>query len=132
MRSATLSPPRPRPAVAAGSRPRGRVGWPALGLAVVAAVAAAGFVIYPTFPNYDSYYSLVWGRELLHGTTPSVAAYRAPTEHPLALAFGALVSLAGSGADRILIAATLASFLGLTAALYRLGRASFGSLVGVV
>ena len=40
-------------------------------------------------PNYDSYYSLLWGRELLHGIKPSFDGYRTPTEHPLAVAFGA-------------------------------------------
>ena len=41
------------------------------------------------------YYSLLWGRELLHGARrPSTATAR-PTEHPLAIVFGALLSLLG-------------------------------------
>ena len=56
--------------------------------------AASAFLVYPTFPNYDSYYSLLWGREVLDGELPSFDAYRAPTQHPLAIAFGALLSLA--------------------------------------
>ena len=35
----------------------------AFGLLCVA--AAIGFFVYPTYPNYDSYYSLLWGREVL-------------------------------------------------------------------
>ena len=66
-------------------------------------------------PNYDSYYSLLWGREVLHGTLPSFDAYRAPTEHPLAIAFGALLSLVGDGADRVMVGATFASFVVLAA-----------------
>src|ERR671925_960486 len=54
---------------------------------------AIGILVYPTYPNYDSYYSLLWGREALHGTLPSFQAYNAPTEHPLAIAFGALLAL---------------------------------------
>jgi len=90
-----------------------------------------GFVVYPTYPNYDSYYSLLWGRELLHGVKPSFDGYRTPTEHPLAVAFGALLSLMGDPADRVMVGATLGSFVVLAAGLYRLGRASFGTLVGL-
>ena len=65
-----------------------------LALAGLIIGTTVGFFVRPTFPNYDSYYSLLWGREVLHGTLPSFDAYRAPTEHPLAIAFGALLSLA--------------------------------------
>ena len=37
-----------------------------VGAVVVCLCAAAGFFLYPTYPNYDSVYSLIWGRELLH------------------------------------------------------------------
>jgi hypothetical protein len=90
-----------------------------------------GFIVYPTYPNYDSYYSLIWGREVLHGVKPSFDGYRTPTEHPLAVAFGALLSIVGDPADRIMVGATLGSFVVLAAGLYRLGRASFGTLVGL-
>lgn len=92
----------------------------------------AGFFVYPTFPNYDSYYSLLWGREVLDGISPSFDAYRAPTEHPLAIAFGALLSLLGDDADRLMVGATLGSFVVLAAGMYRLARASFGTFVGLV
>jgi hypothetical protein len=91
----------------------------------------AGFLAYPTYPNYDSYYSLLWGREVLHGIKPSFDGYRTPTEHPLAVAFGALLSLAGDPADRIMVGATFGSLIVLAAGVYRLGRASFGTLVGL-
>jgi hypothetical protein len=113
------------------TRVRGGGRWTILGLLGVALAAVLGFALYPTFPNYDSYYSLVWGRELLHGTTPSFEAYRAPTEHPLAIGFGAVLSLLGDGADRVLVAATMASFVALVAGLHRLAAASFSALVGV-
>ena len=71
--------------------------WPALALLAVALASLAGFLAYPTYPNYDSYYSLVWGRELVHGHLPTFEAYRAPTQHPLAVVFGALASLLGGG-----------------------------------
>jgi hypothetical protein len=108
------------------------VPWPALALAGLALGTLVGFFVRPTFPNYDSYYSLLWGREVLHGTLPSFDAYRAPTEHPLAIAFGAALSLVGDDADRIMVGATFASFVVLAAGMYRLARASFGTLVGLI
>src|SRR4051794_18780567 len=131
MASATL--PRPRPGQPeAPDRRRRPVPWPALALAALALGTLVGFVVRPTFPNYDSYYSLLWGREVLHGTLPSFDAYRAPTEHPLAIAFGAVLSLVGDDADRIMVGATFASFVILAAGMYRLARASFTTVVGLI
>lgn len=105
---------------------------PAVALAGLALLAVAGFFVYPTLPNYDSYYSLLWGRELLEGQKPSFDAYRAPTQHPLAVFFGAGLSLLGDGADRLMVGASLASFVVLAAGLYRLGRIAFTPAVGLV
>jgi hypothetical protein len=131
MATATLTRPRPgqHEAPARGRRP---VSWPALALAGLTIATAVGFFVRPTFPNYDSYYSLLWGREVLHGTLPSFDAYRAPTEHPLAIAFGAALSLVGDDADRIMVGATFVSFILLAAGMYRLGRASFTWVVGLI
>src|SRR5204863_8456950 len=116
----------------APARRRRSVAWPALALAGLIIGTAVGFVVRPTFPNYDSYYSLLWGREVLHGIKPSFDAYRAPTEHPLAIAFGAVLSLVGDDADRIMVGATFASFVLLAAGMFRLARASFTSVVVLV
>ena len=121
MASATITRPAPGPDPAAGRRSRRR-SWPVLALVALALGTLVGFLVYPTYPNYDSYYSLLWGRELLHGVKPSFDGYRTPTEHPLAVAFGALLSLVGDPADRIMVGATLASFVVLAAGLYRLAR----------
>jgi hypothetical protein len=131
MASATLTRPGPGHDEAPARRRRATP-WPALALAALALGTLVGFLVRPTFPNYDSYYSLLWGREVLHGTLPSFDAYRAPTEHPLAIAFGALLALVGDDADRILVGATLASFVVLAAGLYRLARASFTTVVGLI
>ncbi|HEY7619706.1 MAG TPA: hypothetical protein VH834_08040 [Solirubrobacteraceae bacterium] len=130
MASATITRPAPGPDPATGRTPR-RWSWPLLLLGALVLGTVIGFIVYPTYPNYDSYYSLIWGRELLHGVKPSFDGYRTPTEHPLAVAFGALLSIVGDPADRIMVGATLGSFVVLAAGLYRLGRASFGTLVGV-
>ena len=91
-----------------------------------------GFFVYPTYPNYDSYYSLLWGREILDGTLPSYDAYRAPTPHPLAIAVGTLLSPLGHGAERIWILLCVASFVALVAGVYRLGRIAFTPVVGAI
>ncbi len=75
----------------------------ALALAGLALVALVVWALVPTYPSYDGYYHLVWGRELLDGQKPSFEAYQAPTEHPLYLALAAaLGGIVGSGADRAL------------------------------
>jgi hypothetical protein len=130
MASATITRPAPGPDPAAGRRSR-LWSWPVLALIVLALGTVIGFLVYPTYPNYDSYYSLLWGRELLHGVKPSFDGYRTPTEHPLAVVFGMVLSIVGDPADRIMVGATLASFVVLAAGLYRLAAASFGTLVGL-
>jgi len=105
--------------------------WPGIALAVLAIATFVGFLVYPTYPNYDSYYSLLWGRELLHGHKPSFDVYRTPTEHPMAVAFGALLSLLGRGGDRVMVFCTEASFVVLCAGLYRVARLAFTPLVGL-
>ena len=102
----------------------------ALGLLVV--LTFVWFLVYPTYPNYDSYYSLLWGRELLDLETPSFDTYYAPTQHPLAVVFGAFLSLFGRGADRIMVFCTLVSFVLLAAGMYRFARLLFTPAVGLV
>src|SRR4051794_14920071 len=74
-----------------------------------------GFLVYPTYPNYDSYYSLLWGRRVLALHPPPFEGFRAPPEPPLAIVAGAVLSLLGDGGDRVFVAAILASYLGLVA-----------------
>jgi len=103
-----------------------------IGVAVLLLAAVVGFLIYPTYPNYDSYYSLLWGRELLSFDQLSFEAYRAPTEHPLAIAFGALLVPLGDVADRVMVAFTVLSFIVLVAGIYTLAKTAFTPLVGFV
>src|SRR4051812_22694239 len=93
---------------------------------------AIGFFVFPTYPVYDSYYSLLWGRDLLHLHLPVFEGFRYPTEHPLAIAAGGVLSIFGHGADRMWVALMLASFLALVAGVYRLGRLAATPLVGAV
>src|SRR3954454_15167075 len=93
---------------------------------------AVGFFVFPTYPVYDSYYSLLWGRDLLHGTMPVFDGFRYPTEHPLGIAAGAVLSVFGHVGDRMWVALMLASFLALVAGVYRLGRLAGTPLIGAV
>ena len=63
---------------------------------------------------------------------PNFEGFRVPTEHPLAIAAGAVLSLFGEAGDRLFIALILASFLWLVWGVYRLGRVAFTPLVGGV
>ncbi len=97
-----------------------------LALAALTLAAVLGWALLPTYPDYDAYHHLVWGRDLLHGRLPGFETFAAPTEHPLYLALGALLSLAGDGADRLLVLVTILSLVALTAGAYVLGRELFG------
>ena len=99
----------------------------------VAAVAALLLLLFPVgFPNYDTIYSLLWGRELSEGLSPDRGAALPPTPHPLSELFGLLTSPLGEGAiDLTMVIAYLS--LGLTGYLvYRLGSLWFDRPIGAV
>ena len=100
-------------------------------LAALTLAALVAFLLVPTYPNYDAYYHLVWGRELLDGLKPSFEAYQAPTQHPLYVALAALLSLFGDSADRLLVLVAVLSLISLVWAVFRLGEAVFGRWPGV-
>ena len=133
MQSATLTRPRHVAAPSAPADEHRRAGrWAWAGFAVLCLGALAGFLLYPTYPNYDSFYSMLWGREVLAGDLPVYETYRAPTPHPMATAVGALIAPLGHGAERVWIALCVVSFVALVAGVYRLGREAFTPLVGLV
>jgi hypothetical protein len=106
--------------------------WARLGFAALCAGALIGYLALPTYPTYDSFYALLWGRDLLHLHLPDFSIYRAPTEHPLAIAFGMLCSIVGQGGARLMVLGSIVSFVLAVAGMYRLGRLCFGPLVGLV
>lgn len=135
MQGATLTRPgtrRPGPARLTRLRTVSASTWARLGFAVLCVGALVGYLAIPTYPTYDSYYALIWGRDALHLHLPVFQVYRAPTEHPLAIAFGVLASMFGQAGDRVMILGSIASFVALVAGLYRLGRLTFGPLVGAI
>ncbi len=106
--------------------------WAKIGFAVLCAGALFGYFAYPTYPTYDSFYALLWGRDLLHLHLPDFRVYRGPTEHPLAIAFGMVCSVFGQGGARLMVLGSIASFVAVVAGMYRLGRLCFGPVVGLV
>ena len=132
MESATPTRVRPGPMSPAALR-AGVLSSPArIAFAVMCVAALIGFLAFPTYPTYDSFYALLWGRDLLHGHLPDLQVYRGPTEHPLAIAFGALCSIFGQGGARLMVLGSIASFVAAVAGIYRVGRLAFGPLVGAV
>ncbi len=99
--------------------------------AALAFAALALWALVPTYPDYDAYQHLVWGRDVMHGLAPGFETFAAPTQHPLYLGLAALLSLAGQDADRLLVLVTILSLAALTAGTYRLARGLFGFWPGV-
>jgi hypothetical protein len=102
-------------------------------IAWVAAVTATLLVVFPVgFPNYDTIYALVWGRELAHGVSPDYGAALPPTPHPLADLLGLVTTPLGDGAiDVTMVIAYLS--LGLVGYLvYRLGALWFDRPIGAI
>ncbi|HWM53812.1 MAG TPA: hypothetical protein VNO20_00235 [Solirubrobacterales bacterium] len=102
-------------------------------LAWVAAVAIVLLLLFPLgFPNYDTIYSLLWGRELAEGLSPDRGATLPPTPHPLAELFGLVASPLGDGAIDLTMVVAYVS-LGLVGYLvYRLGSLWFDRPIGAV
>jgi hypothetical protein len=99
----------------------------------VAAVSALLLALFPLgFPNYDTIYSLLWGRELAEGLSPDRGATLPPTPHPLTELWGMVASPLGDGAiDLTMIGAYVS--LGLVGYLvYRLGSLWFNRPIGAV
>jgi hypothetical protein len=98
-------------------------------LIALAVLAVVGHV----FPNYDSFYALVWGRDLTHGRAPDYSAPFAPAAHPLVNAVAAGANLLGTSAAVDLMRATGPLALGaLCVGLYRLGEALYAWPVGLL
>ncbi len=129
--SATLSKPRQDSTPLRRLRAIDAATWAKVGFAVLCAGALVGYFAYPTYPTYDSFYALLWGRDLLHLHLPDFRVYRGPTEHPLAIAFGTVCSIFGQGGARLMVLGSIASFVAVVAGMYRLGRLCFGPIVGL-
>jgi len=91
--------------------------------------------------NYDTLYTLVWGRDLAHGMLPDLEVAIAPTPHPLAtlgaIALSPLSSLELAGLHGDLSAAFVVGVSYVSLALlgwvvFALGRAWFNTAAGLL
>lgn len=102
-------------------------------VAWVAGVSAVLLVLFPVgFPNYDTIYALVWGREISEWTRPDMAAALAPTPHPLTELIGAVTAPLGDGAITVTMVIAYASLGLIGFFVYRLGAIWFDRWVGGV
>jgi hypothetical protein len=99
----------------------------------VAGVSAVLLLVFPVgFPNYDTIYALVWGRELAHGHSPDYGAALPPTPHPFTDLIGLVTTPLGDGAITVTMIVAYAS-LGLIAWLvYWLGTHWFDRWIGAL
>jgi hypothetical protein len=99
----------------------------------VAAVTAALLLVFPVgFPNYDTIYALVWGRELAHGVSPDYGSALPPTPHPLTDLIGLVATPLGDGAITVTMVIAYASLGLIGYFVYRLGGLWFDRWIGAV
>src|SRR3989440_6591653 len=99
---------------------------------VAGLIVVAAFFGLKTYPNYDSYYQLLWGRQLSTGHLPDYSVFRSPTPHPLAELVGLALAPFGQAADRIWVLLTMILWVGLLYAIYRFTKELLGTLVAAV
>ena len=112
--------------------PKGARNWlsPA---AWVAGVTAALLLLFPVgFPNYDTIYALVWGRELAHGESPDYGAALPPTPHPLTELWGLVTTPLGDGMITLTMVGAYVSLGLIGFFVYRLGAIWFDRPIGAV
>jgi Dolichyl-phosphate-mannose-protein mannosyltransferase len=110
--------------------PKGARNWlsPA---AWVAGVTAALLLVFPYgFPNYDTIYALVWGRELAHLESPDYGAALPPTPHPLTDLVGLVSTPLGDGAITVTMIVAYLSLALIGFFVYRLGAIWFDRWIG--
>ena len=124
-RSRSRAPRRPPRALAASV--------PAVALALVVAGAFAVFLAFPTYPAYDSLYSLLWAqRGPGTGSCPASTPTARRPQHPLLLPVGLVLAPFGDAGARAFVALCLAGMVALLVAMYRLGRLVAGVPGGLV
>jgi hypothetical protein len=110
--------------------PKGARNWltPA---AWVAAVSGVLLLLFPVgFPNYDTIYALVWGRELAHLESPDMGAALPPTPHPLTELWGLVTTPLGDGMITLTMIGAYVSLGLIGFFVYRLGAIWFDRWIG--
>jgi hypothetical protein len=102
-----------------------RLGWILVAFGTL--VTLLVFAVRQTYPNYDTYYTLVWGQELAGGHLPDYTVFRSPTPHPLATLVGWLMAPFGTASDRLLVLCGLLLLVGFLVVLFRFTQRLLGS-----
>jgi hypothetical protein len=90
-------------------------------------------LVFPVgFPNYDTIYALVWGRELAHGVSPDYGSALPPTPHPLTDLIGLVTTPLGDGAITVTMVIAYASLGLIGFFVYRLGSVWFDRWIGAL
>lgn len=103
--------------------------WAKAAFCLLCVGALIAFLLIPTYPIYDTQYYLLWGREIAHGQVPSFTVFDGPTEHPLAIGWGVVMSIFGNSEQRLAVLCAVVSFMVLLWGVYRLTRTAFTPLV---
>jgi hypothetical protein len=110
--------------------PKGARNW-LVPAAWVAAVSGVLLLLFPVgFPNYDTIYALVWGRELAHLESPDMGAALPPTPHPLTELWGLVTTPLGDGMITLTMIGAYASLGLIGYFVYRLGEIWFDRWIG--
>ena len=108
---------------------------------VLVGAVALRLLAGPGLVNYDTLYTLVWGRQLAHGTMPDLEVAIAPTPHPLANLGAVLLAplssieiggLHGELAAAVVVGIAYVSLALLGWVVFALGRAWFNTAAGVL
>lgn len=99
---------------------------------VLAGAALAWLMVGTGFANYDTAYSILWGADLAAGRLPDYDVPVAPTPHPLATAFGLVLSPLGDGAETAWVVAAFLLLGTLAWVVFALGREWFGAAAGAL
>ncbi len=106
----------------------------AKGALVLLGVALFTLVAFPyVAPSGDARFALAWGDLLANGETPDFSAPGVPVKHPLEIAIATLLAPLGpKAALDIYTVLSIAAFLGLLYAVFRLGRALWSPALGLL
>jgi hypothetical protein len=122
--------PQPAPAPAAPQQWDHRLTYALLALGALAVVAV--FLGFRTYPNYDTYYTLVWGQELAGWQLPGYDVLRTPTPHPLSTLVAWAMAPFGAASDRILVLASLFGLLGFYVATFVFCERLLGRTIALI
>ncbi|HEU4461679.1 MAG TPA: glycosyltransferase family 39 protein [Solirubrobacterales bacterium] len=110
--------------------PKGARNW-LVPAAWVAAVSGVLLLLFPVgFPNYDTIYALVWGRELADLESPDMGAALPPTPHPLTELWGVVTTPLGDGMITLTMIGAYVSLGLIGYFVYRLGQVWFDRWIG--